>query len=74
MALLGRVVSKVEGHVFELVFAVFCLGDQRGDGVAEETLVLRLGVELLAGEFDDVGRGVVAGSGELDQLGYLCGA
>lgn len=46
-ALLGRVMSKVKGHVFKHV-ALLALLHQAGDRLAEEALVLRLRVEFLA--------------------------
>lgn len=58
--------AKVKGDVLERVFSLLCFFDQRGNGVAEEALVLRLRVELLARELDDLGRRVVARARELD--------
>ena len=52
--LLLLVVAEIEGHVLKRVFGVLGLGDQRGDGVAQEALVLRLGVELLGRELNEV--------------------
>lgn len=62
------VVSEIKRHILERVGGIFGLGDERGDGLAQEALVLRLGVELLGGQLDQVRGGVVAGPGELDQL------
>jgi hypothetical protein len=45
---------EIKRHILERVLFVLCLSDQRGDGLAQEALVLRLGVELLGGELDQV--------------------
>lgn len=47
---------------------------QLGNGVAEEALVLGLGVKVFARELDELGGGVVAGACELDELGDVGGA
>ena len=62
MPLLRRVMAKVKWHIVEHVLGVFRFSDQGRDGFTEETLVLRLRVELFAGELDDVCGGVVAGA------------
>jgi hypothetical protein len=66
--LLGLVVSKVKGHVFERVGAVARFVQQLADGLAEEALVLRLRVKVLAGHFDHVCIGVVARASQFDEL------
>ena len=70
---LRLVMSKVERDVRERILGVLGFLQQARDGLAEEPLVLRLRVELLAGHLDDVGGGVVAHAGELDQLVALGG-
>lgn len=65
---LRLVMSEVERHVRERILRVLGLLQQLRYRLAKEALVLRLGVELLAGHLDDIHGGVVAHAGELDKL------
>jgi hypothetical protein len=61
--LLRPVMSEIKRHVLETIFHIFRLFNQCFYRLAQEALVLRLRVELLAGQFYGFRAGVVAGPG-----------
>lgn len=65
---LGLVVAEIEGHVGEGVLGIPGLVEQVLDDVAQVALVLGLGLKVLGAHLDDLGIGVVARAGKLDEL------
>jgi hypothetical protein len=63
--------SKVKRHILKRILTLLALFHQGGDCVAEEALVLTLCVVFFTRDFEDVGGGIVAGTGELNQFGDL---
>lgn len=54
--------SEIKRYVFKAIFQIFSLFNQVTNCFAEESFVLSLGSEFLAGELDEGFRGVVPGA------------
>ncbi len=59
---------KIQRHILKHIAPILRLRHQRVHQIAQVAFILRLRFKHLAGHFHDVGIGVVAGAGQLDEF------